>query len=249
MLKPRIIPALLLNDKGIYKTIKFENLRYIGDPLNIIKILNDKFADELIICDINASKSDLIDIEYLKNIFQSCRMPVCYAGGISSIEKASLLYSIGVEKLGIGNTIISNPNLIHDISKIYGSQSVVSILNLVQFEDKIYLFDYINKKVLNNIDVIEFIKKIQDDGAGEVIFHFINNDGTMLGYNYQIIESLINEIKVPIVFLGGLRNLEEIVSVSKKYNPIGIAGSSLFIYKGKLKSVLINYPTNFFKVK
>ena len=144
MLKPRIIPALLLNDKGIYKTIKFENLRYIGDPLNIIKILNDKFADELIICDINASKSDVIDLEYLKNIFQSCRMPVCYAGGISSLEKASLLYSIGVEKLGIGNTIISNPDLIYDISKIYGSQSVVSILNLVQFENKIYLLSLIH---------------------------------------------------------------------------------------------------------
>ena len=146
MLKPRVIPALLLNDKGIYKTIDFKDQKYIGDPLNIIKIFNDKFVDEIIICDIEPRKTVLLDTEYLKDIFQSCRMPVCYAGGITNFDQASKLYSIGVEKLGIGNALIEDPTLISKISKIFGSQSVVSIINLVQIEKKIFLYDYKKKK-------------------------------------------------------------------------------------------------------
>lgn len=247
MLKSRIIPALLLNDKGIYKTTNFQSLRYIGDPLNIIKIFNDKLVDEIIICDINSSRSKFLDIDYLKNIFQSCRMPVCYAGGISDIKQASILYSIGVEKLGIGNSIVENPNLIKTITKIFGSQSVVSILNLVEHENKVFIFDYLKKKILININTIDFIKKIQENGTGEIILHFVNNDGSMIGYNYDIIDKLLNYIQVPVTFLGGLKNIEEIIHVTKKYNITGIAGSSLFIYKGKLKSVLINYPTDLLK--
>jgi len=148
MLKTRVIPILLLNDKGIYKTINFEDPRYIGDPLNIIKIFNDKLVDEIVICNIDPYKSSSLDIGYLKDIFQSCRMPVCYAGGINNFEQASKLYSIGVEKLGIGNAIVEDPILISKISKLFGSQSVVSILNLVQIDKKIFLYDYKKKKYL-----------------------------------------------------------------------------------------------------
>ena len=141
MLKSRIIPALLLDDRGIYKTINFQNARYIGDPLNIIKIFNDKLVDEIIICNINRNKIANLDIDYLKDIFQSCRMPVCYSGSINSLDQASKLYSIGVEKLGFGNVLLEKTHLISDISKIFGSQSVVSILNLVERDGKIFLYD------------------------------------------------------------------------------------------------------------
>jgi len=247
MLKTRVIPILLLNDKGIYKTINFEDPRYIGDPLNIIKIFNDKLVDEIVICNIDPYKSSSLDIGYLKDIFQSCRMPVCYAGGINNFEQASKLYSIGVEKLGIGNAIVEDPILISKISKLFGSQSVVSILNLVQIDKKIFLYDYKKKKIFNKINVLDFIKKIQAYGCGEIILHFVNNDGKMCGYNYDIIDEVIKDIHVPLVFLGGLSSQEEIIRVSKKYNFVGVGGGSLFIYKGKLKSVLINYPTNIFK--
>ena len=247
MLKSRIIPALLLNDKGIYKTVNFENPRYIGDPLNIIKIFNDKLVDEIIICDINREKANNLDIEYLKDIFQSCRMPVCYAGNIKSLEQASQLYSIGVEKIGLGDILIYDFNIISKISKTFGSQSVVSILNLVERNNKIYLYDYKNKIIKNDLDIFEFLNKIQDFGTGEIILHFVENDGNMKGYNYYLIYKLIDYIKVPLVFLGGLSSINEILNINKNYNLKGIAGSSLFIYKGRLKSVLINYPTNLFK--
>lgn len=247
MLKSRIIPALLLNDKGIYKTVNFENPRYIGDPLNIIKIFNDKLVDEIIICDINREKANNLDIEYLKDIFQSCRMPVCYAGNIKSLEQASQLYSIGVEKIGLGDILIYDFNIISKISKTFGSQSVVSILNLVERNNKIYLYDYKNKIIKNDLDIFEFLNKIQDFGTGEIILHFVENDGNMKGYNYNLIDKLIDYIKVPLVFLGGLSSINEILNINKNYNLKGIAGSSLFIYKGRLKSVLINYPTNLFK--
>ena len=241
MLKSRIIPALLLNDKGIYKTVNF------GDPLNIIKIFNDKLVDEIIICDINREKENNLDVEYLKDIFQSCRMPVCYAGNIKSLEQASQLYSIGVEKLGLGDILIYDFNIISKISKTFGSQSVVSILNLVERNNKIYLYDYKNKIIKNDLDIFEFLNKIQDFGTGEIILHFVENDGNMKGYNYNLIDKLIDYIKVPLVFLGGLSSINEILNINKNYNLKGIAGSSLFIYKGRLKSVLINYPTNLFK--
>lgn len=247
MLKSRIIPALLLNDKGIYKTVNFENPRYIGDPLNIIKIFNDKLVDEIIICDINREKANNLDIKYLKDIFQSCRMPVCYAGNIKSLEQASQLYSIGVEKIGLGDILIYDFNIISKISKTFGSQSVVSILNLVERNNKIYLYDYKNKIIKNDLDIFEFLNKIQDFGTGEIILHFVENDGNMKGYNYNLIDKLIDYIKVPLVFLGGLSSINEILNINKNYNLKGIAGSSLFIYKGRLKSVLINYPTNLFK--
>ena len=247
MLKSRIIPVLLLNDKGIYKTVSFNNPRYIGDPLNIIKIFNDKLVDEIIICDINKEKANNLDIEYLKDIFQSCRMPVCYAGNIKSLEQASQLYSIGVEKIGLGDILIYDFNIISKISKTFGSQSVVSILNLVERNNKIYLYDYKNKIIKNDLDIFEFLNKIQDFGTGEIILHFVENDGNMKGYNYNLIDKLIDYIKVPLVFLGGLSSINEILNINKNYNLKGIAGSSLFIYKGRLKSVLINYPTNLFK--
>ena len=247
MLKSRIIPALLLDDRGIYKTINFQNARYIGDPLNIIKIFNDKLVDEIIICNINRNKIANLDIDYLKDIFQSCRMPVCYSGSINSLDQASKLYSIGVEKLGFGNVLLEKMHLISEISKIFGSQSVVSILNLVERDRKIFLYDYRNKKIKSDIDVFSFIKQIQDLGCGEIILHFVENDGGMCGYNYQIIDKIIENIQVPLVFLGGLSSIDEILKINDIYKFKGIAGSSLFIYKGKLKSVLINYPTNLFK--
>ena len=245
MLKSRIIPVLLLDDRGIYKTTNFQNARYIGDPLNIIKIFNDKLVDEIIICDINKNKLVNLDIDYLKDIFQICRMPVCYAGSIN--DSTSKLYSIGVEKLGLGNVLLEKMNLISEISKIFGSQSVVSILNLVERNGKIFLYDYRNKKIKSDIDVFSFIKQIQDLGCGEIILHFVENDGGMCGYNYQIIDKIIENIQVPLVFLGGLSSIDEILKINDIYKFKGIAGSSLFIYKGKLKSVLINYPTNLFK--
>ena len=247
MLKSRIIPVLLLNDRGIYKTVSFKDPRYIGDPLNIIKIFNDKLVDEIIICDINKEKANNLDIEYLKDIFQSCRMPVCYAGNIKSLEQASQLFSIGVEKIGLGDILIYDLNIISKISKTFGSQSVVSILNLVERNNKIYLYDYKNKVIKNDLDIFEFLSKIQDLGTGEIILHFVENDGNMKGYNYNLIEKLKDYIKVPLVFLGGLSSINEILNINKNYSFKGIAGSSLFIYKGRLRSVLINYPTNLFK--
>ncbi len=247
MLKSRVIPALLLDDKGIYKTIKFENPRYIGDPLNIIKIFNDKLVDEIFICDINRNNTNKIDFDYLKTIFQSCRMPVCYSGRISDLKQASTLFSIGVEKVGIGKSIIENPNLINLISKTFGNQSMVSILNLVNIENKSFIYDYSKKKIVPNLDVIDFIKIVQEYGSGEIILHFVNNDGLCNGYDYEIINKLLRYIKVPVTFLGGLKNVDEINYVVKKYGVTGIAGSSIFIYKGKFKSVLINYPTNLLK--
>ena len=247
MLKPRIIPALLLSNKGVYKTVNFESKKYIGDPLNIIKIFNDKFADEIMIFDIDSTKNKKIDFEYLKNIFHSCRMPVCYSGGVDSLKTAEKIFILGVEKIGLGNCLLTNKSVIRDIAKEFGSQSTVAIFNLVEKSKKIYIFDYLNNQIKEDINVIEEIKKVQDLNIGEIVLHFVNKDGSMQGYDYFIINELLAYIKTPLTLLGGLQDLNEIIKIKKDYNYIGIAGSSFFIYKGKFKSVLISYPSNFFK--
>lgn len=247
MLKPRIIPALLLSNKGFYKTVNFKSKQYIGDPLNIIKIFNDKFADEIMIFDIDASKNKKIDFEYLRNIFHSCRMPVCYSGGVDTLKTAEKIFLLGVEKIGLGNCLLTNKSVIRDISKEFGSQSTVAIFNLVKKSKKIYIFDYLNNQIREDINIKEEIKKVQDLNVGEIVLHFVNKDGLMQGYDYFIINELLDYIKTPLTLLGGLKDLNEIMKIENDYNYIGIAGSSFFIYKGKFKSVLISYPSNFFK--
>ena len=244
MLKPRIIPTLLIHNKGLYKSVKFTDYKYVGDPLNAVKIFNEKKADEIMVLDIDASVKNLApNFKLIENLALECRMPLCYGGGIKTVDHAKEIFSLGVEKIAISSAAIENPSLIADISKIVGSQSVVVVIDVKKkFFGGLEIFIN-NAKKSTGIDPVNFIKKIQQLGAGEIVINSIDDDGMMHGYNFNLIEKLINHIRIPLTVLGGAGNLNDIGDAINKFGTIGISAGSLFVFKGKYKAVLINYPT------
>lgn len=243
MLSVRVIPCLLLQEGGIVKTKKFKNPRYIGDPINVVKILNEKEVDELIFLDIDASPSGRQpDYELVKTITNECFMPFSYGGGISTLEQASTLFSLGVEKVIIGTTAIENKKLISDIAAIYGNQSVVATINIKKDILKRPRLYNPSKKKLHKINLIAYCQKLVDAGAGEIFLNFIDRDGMKNGYDGDVIKLLSDSVSVPITVCGGAGSLEDMRVAVKEFGASAVSAGSLFVYHGKRDAILVNYP-------
>lgn len=244
MLRPRIIPSLLIHDKGLVKTVKFKDHKYIGDPINAVKIFNEKEVDELAIFDIDATvlgyEPNYILIEKLAN---QSRMPLCYGGGVKTVKQAQRIFSLGVEKIALSSSIIQNPNLIAEISEKVGSQSVIVVLDVKKKLLGGYEICTHNGKKKTGISPVKFAKIAQKLGAGELIINSIDNDGMMNGFDMNIIAKVREEITIPLTVLGGAGNIEDIKKVILKNGIIGVAAGSLFVFRGVYKAVLINYPS------
>lgn len=259
MLHPRIIPCLLIHNKGLVKTVKFKNSKYVGDPLNAVKIFNEKEVDELMVLDIDASiKGHEPDYKLIQNIASECRMPLCYGGGIKTVEQAQRIFSLGVEKIAMSSVTIDNPSIISDLSERVGNQSVIVVLDVKKkFLSNKYEI-YTNNGLKNTgIDCVSFAKKCEQLGTGELVINSIDNDGMMKGYDLKLIEQIRENLNIPITVLGGAGSLEDIGDLISKQGIIGAAAGSLFVFKGKYKAVLINYPNktekeqlinNYFKI-
>ena len=246
MLRSRLIPSLLIQNNGLVKTTKFSNPRYVGDPINTIKIFNEKNVDEIFIADIDATVNNKNpNYKLIKNLAIECRMPFCYAGGINSITKALKIIELGVEKVAIGSAAIVNPNIISELSKQIGKQSVVVVLDIkkTRFTKKYEIFTH-NGKKSSGLLAKDYALKMQSLGAGELIFNSIDNDGSMNGYDLKLIEEVTKKINIPFTVLGGAKDLNDMKLLINKYHPCGVSASSLFIFKGKHKAVLIQYPEN-----
>ena len=243
MLRPRIIPSLLIHKNGLLKTINFKDPKYIGDPINVVRIFNEKKVDELMVFDIDASvNQNEPNYKTIKNIASECRMPLCYGGGIKNVEQAKKIFSLGVEKVSISSAAISNPNLIKEIVKKVGSQSMVVVLDVKKFDNNSYHIWINNGKKNTEISLIPFLKKIQDLGVGEIVINSIDNDGVMDGYDLNLIDTVYSNISIPLTILGGAGTLDDIKNIIKKYKIIGLGVGSLFVFKGVYKAVLVNYP-------
>ena len=243
MLRPRIIPSLLIHKNGLVKTINFKDPKYIGDPINVVRIFNEKEVDELMVFDIDASvNQNEPNYKTIKNIASECRMPLCYGGGIKNVGQAKKIFSLGVEKVSISSAAISNPNLIKEIVKKVGSQSMVVVLDVKKFDNNSYNIWINNGKKNTEISLIPFLKKIQDLGVGEIVINSIDNDGVMDGYDLNLIDNVYSNISIPLTILGGAGTLDDIKKIIKKYKIIGLGAGSLFVFKGVYKAVLVNYP-------
>lgn len=244
MLRSRIIPCLLVQNKGLVKTIQFKNSKYVGDPINAVKIFNEKEVDELIVLDIDAtSDSRAPNIEMIKNLADECRMPLCYGGGITTVEQAKKIISLGVEKVAISSAALSNIELCREIGTVIGNQSVVVVIDVKKkklFRDyDIYTHNGTKK---SKWKLSNFIGKLDEIGIGEIVINSIDNDGTMKGYDDDLIESIRKKCSMPITVLGGAGSLDDIKKIIAKFKIIGVAAGSLFVFKGKFRAVLINYP-------
>jgi len=250
MLKSRITPCLLIRDKGLVKTKDFKPFKYIGDPINAVRIFNEKEADELIVLDIDATTKGLNpDFSIIKKIAAECRMPLCYGGGVKTVDHAEYIISLGVEKVAVSAAFIANPDLVADISSKIGSQSVVVILDVKKnFFGKYEVYTH-NGTVGTKKKPIELAKLAVKFGAGEVVINSIDLDGALSGYDLILAKNLRNAVNVPISIMGGAGNLNDMKSLFNVCGVVGAIAGSLFVFKGALQAVLINYPSGVEKDK
>jgi cyclase len=244
MFRPRIIPSLLLYNLGLVKSVKFKNYRYIGDPINAVKIFNDLRADELAFLDIKASKDGkCISTDFVRRVGREANMPFSVGGGISSIESIREILSCGAEKVVLNSIALSNPSFIKKASAEFGSSTIVVSVDIKRslFSGyKVYSLAGTKKSTFNALD---FCLLMQEMGAGELIINSIDNDGTMEGYDINILKQITEATEVPIVALGGAGNLNDFTKAIYEGGASAVSAGSLFVYHGPRKAVLINYPT------
>lgn len=244
MLRPRIIPSLLYHDKGLVKTVNFKSPKYVGDPINAVRIFNEKQVDELAFFDIDATvlgkEPDYALIEKLAN---QSRMPLCYGGGVKTKEQAQRIFSLGIEKIALSSAIIQNPKLVTEIAERVGSQSVIAVLDVKKKVFGGYELYTHNGKKATGVNPLKLAAEMQQLGAGEIIINSIDQDGSMKGYDMPLIEKVAGVTSLPLTVLGGAGSLQDIEKVIEKHGVIGVAAGSLFVFKGPYKAVLINYPS------
>ncbi len=249
MLLPRIIPCLLLSKNDLVKTVNFQNPNYIGDPINAVKIFNEKKVDELFLLEISASvKKYEPNFELIKKIARESRMPICYGGGIKNLEQSKKIFNFGVEKIALSSIIFQNIDIVSEISKYSGANSTVVVLDIKKVDNKYFAFTHNGKNIVD-IDIISLIKELENLGMGEIVINSIDKDGTMQGFDYDLIDTIIKIINVPITILGGAGSFLDLKKAVNRYGSIGISCGSLFVYKGSRKAVLLNYPKKDDKLK
>lgn len=239
----RIIPCLLYNGSGLVKTVKFKNPSYVGDPINAIKIYNEKEVDELIVIDINASKEKRKpNFDKIADMASEAFMPFAYGGGVKTFEDFATLYKLGVEKVIVNSLIQENPEVIKQVIAHYGAQAVVACIDFKKplFGSKT-VYSYIGHKIKFNLK--EYVAYLANDlGVGELMLYSVDKDGTWEGYDVDIIEELLNTVDVPVIACGGCGSIADLKQILYKSNVNAAAIGSMAVYSKKGMGVLINFP-------
>jgi cyclase len=242
MISPRVIPCLLISDNGLVKTKKFSEPRYVGDPLNAVRIFNEKEVDELIVLDIDASRNDSDpNLKLIELIASECRMPLCYGGGIKTARKAQEIVSLGVEKVALSHQLLQTPELAREISRSLGAQSLVAVLDVKKTLLGGFQVFSLNGSVKSRMNPREAISVFQDFGVGEIVLNSIDDDGSREGYNFDLIDEVISHVTVPLTVMGGAGSSEDISELVARFGFLGAAAGSLFVFQGKYRAVLISY--------
>jgi len=237
----RVIPCLLLKNNGLVKTKKFKDPIYVGDPINAVKIFNDKEADELLFIDIEASKQNKgPNYDLLSRIVKEAFMPFGYGGGIKSLEDIKRLLHLGVEKVCVNSFAIKDPEFIRKASDIAGSQSIVVSIDVKKnIFGKYKVYDYLRQKT-TDIDPFEFAKKVEECGAGEILLTSVDKEGTYDGYDLDLIKRISKVVNIPVIALGGASNIDDFKQAINS-GASAVSAGSLFVFYGPHKAVLINY--------
>ncbi len=239
----RIIPCLLLKNDGLVKTIKFKDPKYIGDPINAIKIFNEKEVDELIFLDILATKNKSINYQIIERIAGECFMPLSYGGGITKLDEIEKILKLGVEKIVVNAAIHSNLAFVKEACNRFGSSTIVASID---YKKNLWGKNYVyinNGKDKTDFSPFELAKKMEDLGVGEIMLNSIDRDGTMGGVDLELWKECVQKLSTPIIGAGGIGNLSHIKQAIEQTHVAAIAAGSLFVYYGTNQSVLINYPT------
>lgn len=245
MLRPRIIPCLLVHKGGLVKTRRFGDPKYVGDPINAVRIFNEKEVDEIFVADIDASvERREPDYGLIRSLAAECRMPLCYAGGVTSADQFERIVSLGVEKVAIGAAAVGGEALIAEARSRVGSQSIVAVLDVRKagLFRRYEVFTH-NGSRKTGLSPATFAARLEGLGVGEIVVNSIDQDGEMRGYDLELVEEVRKATSVPLTVLGGAGDLAHLKALIDGYPIIGAAAGSLFVFKGKYRAVLINYPT------
>ena len=243
MLKTRVMPCLLINNERLVKTVKFKNASYVGDPVNAIKIYNEKEVDELIIVDISATvEKRLPPFRMIAEITDECFMPLCYGGGIRSVEDIRTIFASGVEKIAINSYAVENPFFVRQAAAIFGSQSIVLSLDAKKTLRGRYAVCTHSGHNVTKFDPAVFARQMEEMGAGEILLNSIDRDGTWEGYDLELIEKVADAVTIPVIALGGAGHMGHF-SEAVQSGASACAAGSMVVYQGRNKGVLINFPT------
>lgn len=242
MLRPRVIPCLLVHKGGLVKTVGFDKPKYVGDPLNAVRIFNEKEVDELMVLDIDATMERREpDYALIRNLAAECRMPLSYGGGVRNVEQFERLVALGVEKVAVSAACFEDPGLVHAASLRVGRQSVAVVLDVRRRAGRFEVFTHRGTRASGK-EVAEVARWAEAQGAGEVVVNSIDNDGVMKGYDLELIRHVRQAVTVPLTVLGGAGSLADIAALVREFRLIGAAAGSLFVFKGVYRAVLISYP-------
>jgi len=236
---------LLVRDKGLVKTVGFAESKYVGDPINAVKIFNEKEVDELMVLDIDATvRGHGPDYRMIENLAAESRMPLCYGGGVKTAEQAKTIIGLGIEKVAISSAAIDNPSLISEAADAVGNQSVVVVLDVKARERGAkYEVCTHNGRTSTGRAPADVAAALEKLGVGEIVVNSIDNDGRMRGYDLAAVRQVREATNVPITALGGAGSLKDIGELIRTFGVIGAAAGSLFVFKGAYRAVLINYPS------
>lgn len=244
MLRPRVTPCLLVHKGGLVKTVAFTQPKYVGDPINAVKIFNEKEADEIIVVDIDATRSGgSPDFTLIERLAVECRMPLCYGGGVRTAAQAKHIIGLGVEKVAVSAAAIARPALISEIASEIGSQSVAVVIDVKRTGAGAYVAWTHNGTRSSGVDAFSVAREAESRGAGEIVVNSIDRDGQMKGYDLELARQLRAVTTLPMTVLGGAGSLEHMAQLIGVCGVVGAAAGSLFVFKGTYRAVLINYPT------
>lgn len=243
MRRIRVIPTLLLQNGGLVKSTKFKDFRYVGDPINAVKIFNDKQVDELVILDISATAANTSpNIDRIREIASEAFMPVAYGGGITSLAQIKDVIKSGIEKVVLNSIAFENPGIVKEASKFVGSQSVVVSIDVKKnFLGKYKVFVK-NASVNTGRDPVEYAREMAEAGAGELFLNSVDRDGTMSGYDVELIKAVSASVNVPVVAMGGASSVDHF-TMAVQNGASAVAAGSMFVFKGPHRAVLISYPS------
>ena len=235
---------MLLQNKGLVKSIKFRNHRYIGDPINAVRIFNDLEADELAFIDILATKEGrTISTSFVKNVGEEANMPFSAGGGIRTLDDIRRIIEAGAEKVILNSIACENQGFVKDAADAFGSSTIVVCIDVKKdfFGKEKVWFKAGTRSI--NIDPVQFARQIEESGAGEIIIQSIEKDGSMTGYDVPLIKRIAGSVTIPVVALGGAGNPGHMADLNREVSVNGLAAGSMFVYHGSRRAVLVNYPT------
>lgn len=239
----RVIPILLIHKGGLIKSVRFKNFKYVGDPINAVKIFNEKEVDEIAVIDIDATANKRApNIGQIAEIASEAFMPLSYGGGITTIEQVKDIFFNGAEKVIINKTAHSNPALITEAARLFGSQSIVVSIDVKKSWLGGYKLYTDNGKNKTSFSPLQFAKIMEDAGAGEILLNNIDADGTYVGYDLELIKQVAGGVSVPVIAAGGAGTLEDFVK-AKAHGASAVAAGSMFVFQRPHQAVLISYPT------